>query len=619
MSLPSYKPTPAWLRFTVGLALASAILVAVILAAAPAGRGDRGVFEPAELAVYDAAVKILPKPAPLSDVLIVAVDRPSLERLRVGLDDVPRSAYAACIEHLFDAGAFLIAVDVGFFQEGPGDQDAELERVLGSGPGGAVILACEVAGGRLRLPPAKFCDLSAGTGALGVGAVNIPQAADMVVRSVPLAIRDLRGNIVYSLPAVLASYYLEELCADASPSVEGDEFVCGRLRAPLDLLVRFPAPAPAYRRLSLWRVLEGRFDPDLVADKVVFIGSTVPFRDAFQTPLSMRAPNGLMSQASGVEIHASAFQTLVDGRFVRRVGLNRSRLVLVGIGTVTGLLLVAISFGAPIHIALWAGIAGAYAAWWYSRLGAGVWYDFVAVETLAGGHFVAGVLYNFILLTRRNRKLRGLFGRYVSPEVMKKILADPEAVAKPERREVAVLISDLRSFTAMSERMAPQDVLLLLNDYFTAMLPHIFARHGTVDKFVGDEIMVVFGAPFSVPDAAQKATETAVFMQRELARFNRQRQGRGGPVISMGIGIHFGPVVSGNIGGAGRVEYTSIGDTVNTAARVEGQTGAGDVFVTDAVRPFLDERYELEELPPVPLKGKSEPVKIFRVKYEREA
>jgi len=615
MSLPSYKPTPIWLRFGVGLLLAGVVSLAVILAAAPRGPRKRGVFEQAELAAYDAATRSLPGPTPLSDILIVGVDRASLKRLGVSLDDVPRSEYAAAIERLYDAGAYLICADVAFYQERSSAEDAELERVLNGEPGGATILACEIAGGRLRLPPAKFCDMTAGTGALGVGAVNIPQTADTVVRSIPLAVRDLGGNIVYSLAAVVASYYLQDLCGEESPSIAAGEFVCGKLRAPLDMLIRFPGPSPAYRRLPFWRVLEGRFDPDVVVDKVVFIGSTVPFRDAFATPLSMRAANGVLSQTSGVEIHASAFQTLAEQHFTRRIEWPRARLILAGVGLLAAFLLTGFSFSAPVRTALWVGTAGAYAAWWYRQLGSGCWYDFATVETLLGVNFVVGALYNFILLARRNRKLKGLFGRYVSPDVMRKILADPAAVAKPERKEVAVLISDLRSFTAMSESMAPEDVLALLNEYLSAMLPHIFEHHGTVDKFVGDEIMVVFGAPFEVPHAPDEAVATAVLMQQALTRFNAHQEGTGRPAIHMGIGIHYGPVVSGNIGAAERVEYTSIGDTVNTSARVEGQTGAGDVFITDAVRLGLKEDYDLAELPPVELKGKSEPVRIFRVEY----
>ena len=181
---------------------------------------------------------------------------------------------------------------------------------------------------------------------------------------------------------------------------------------------------------------------------------------------------------------------------------------------------------------------------------------------------------------------RARLGRYFSPQVAAVLAAAPEGITEGETREVTVLFSDLRDFTALAERLDGRHVVALLNDYHRRMVATIFAAGGTLDKYLGDGLMVYFGAPVTQPDHAGRAVRCALAMQEELAALNAERTARGDVPLHMGIGIHTGPVVLGDIGAPQRREYTIIGDTVNVAARLQELTKVRGVpiLVSDGTR-----------------------------------
>ena len=167
------------------------------------------------------------------------------------------------------------------------------------------------------------------------------------------------------------------------------------------------------------------------------------------------------------------------------------------------------------------------------------------------------------------RRIRDSFGRYVGRDVMEQVLAENPTL-QGSRREVSVLVSDLRGFTTLSETMPAERVAAHLNEYFPAMIDAIFAERGMINDFIGDGILAVFGAPLPDADHAWRAARAAMGMQAALERLNREWAARGVPTLRMGIGIHTGTVFAGNVGGPGRIKYTVIGDTVNVTARLEG-------------------------------------------------
>jgi len=179
---------------------------------------------------------------------------------------------------------------------------------------------------------------------------------------------------------------------------------------------------------------------------------------------------------------------------------------------------------------------------------------------------------------------------------------------------VTVLYADIRGFTTMSERMEARDVVHMLNEFFTAMSGVIFEARGTVDKFIGDCIMALFGAPVESPRAAEDALEAAMGMQQAMTKLNASRLERGLHAIEIGIGIHCGPAVVGNIGSVDRVQYTAIGDTVNVAARLVNLAKAGEIIVSAAVRESIGRDENFEALGNVDLKGRATQMGVYRVR-----
>jgi adenylate cyclase len=218
----------------------------------------------------------------------------------------------------------------------------------------------------------------------------------------------------------------------------------------------------------------------------------------------------------------------------------------------------------------------------------------------------------------QDRITRERFQRLLSPDLAEMVVSGKLKVEKGGVSRVAtVMFIDIRGFTAMSERTPPGDVLQMLNEYFEIVVETVFRHEGTVDKFMGDEIMVIWGAPVEHRDDPVRAVSAALEIKTELKRFNQQRTTENRPVINIGIGINTGKLVAGYIGSSQTMSYSVIGDTVNTASRLCAAAKEGQILITENTLKCLGHLFETVEFEPVRAKGKFEPIRVFGVIREK--
>ena len=215
---------------------------------------------------------------------------------------------------------------------------------------------------------------------------------------------------------------------------------------------------------------------------------------------------------------------------------------------------------------------------------------------------------------RKREKIKSAFGKFVNPEIAEMVMKG-ELKLGGERKNAAVFFSDIRSFTAISEKLEPEEVVEFLNEYMSRMVDCVNKSHGVVDKFIGDAVMAVWGAPVSHGNDTENAINGALEMRKSLIDFNKGRGGDKKPIIKIGCGINTGPVLAGQIGSQDKMEYTVIGDTVNLASRIETLTKpfSTDILISQDSYNLVKDVYHVEAMKKIKVKAKAEPQQIFAV------
>jgi class 3 adenylate cyclase len=210
--------------------------------------------------------------------------------------------------------------------------------------------------------------------------------------------------------------------------------------------------------------------------------------------------------------------------------------------------------------------------------------------------------------------LKKMFGRYLSTEVMNSLIEDPSALELGgERRKVTIMMTDLRGFTALSERLEPEQVVQMLNAYFEIMVDIVLKYNGTINEFVGDALLVIFGAPQEMPDRAQRAIACAIEMQNAMAQVNEENRSEGLPELQMGIGLNETEVIVGNIGSSKRSKYAVVGSGVNMTSRIESYTVGGQILISESVRQEAGDVLRIDSQRDVLPKGAETPLRIYEV------
>jgi len=349
-------------------------------------------------------------------------------------------------------------------------------------------------------------------------------------------------------------------------------------------------------------------DPGVFRDKIVIVGATASgLYDLKGVPFAQKM--------SGSEIHAQVIDSILSNRFLTPASPGVSAAIVAAAALIVAMVTVLIG---PWAGSITAGVvAAALIAGLTMLFARGTWAPMVDPLVAVAISTFGGVAYQYAVEGREKRRVKRLFSRYVSKDVYQQLVDNPEdARLGGNRRHMTVLFSDIRGFTAVSERGQPEAIVTQLNQYFSAMVPIVFANKGTIDKFVGDMIMALYGAPLEDPDHADHAVGTALAMTEELARLNNQWAADGMPPLDIGIGINTGDMVAGNLGSESIMSYTVIGDNVNLGSRLESLTRQLQtrVIVSDATRQALKQPYDLHPLGEVTVKGKSVAVQVYEVR-----
>ncbi len=350
-------------------------------------------------------------------------------------------------------------------------------------------------------------------------------------------------------------------------------------------------------------------DPATFRDKLVFVGVTISgLRDAFQTPFS----TGPMP---AIQIQAAIADDFLSNRFMRPERAFASVAAVIVMAAFAGV--IALTMSASLASVAVSVLVLSF-LWLTMRLFAGGYWLNVTEPVLASAASLgAGVAYRYFVDGREQRKIKALFGRYVPNDVYRQLVEQPElARLGGQRREMTVLFSDIRGFTSFTERAQPEEIVQMMNEYFTTMVDIVFRHKGTLDKFVGDMVMALFGAPLDDPEHADHAVSAAVEMVAASLALNARWKAAGHfSGIDIGVGVNTGAMIAGNMGSAGIMSYTVVGDAVNLGARLESlnKDYATRIIISDATRQQLTRRFEMRPLGEVVVRGNTRPVAIFEV------
>ncbi len=553
-----------------GLARRKALLL-VGVAALAAGVGvaayATNLLRRSELQSIDARFSIRGRQAAPTDVVLVGIGNSTINEMRnhelSAEFPFPRRYDAAVIENLLRAGAKTIAVDIEFANETDiRDDDALIESVQRAH--GKIVLATADVGAGGSTPVLGGNERLHEFGAR-VGNVELNEDSDGVTR-----------NLAYSSDG-LKSFSVVAAEMQSGRALSRSGFGAGT--APID----FVGPPGSITELSYWDVWHREFDASAVRGKVAIVGATAPIlKDLHPVATSDK---GVMS---GPEIWANATATLLKGIPLKDVPGLANILLIVLLGALTPLSSLRIRPWRALLDALAAAVAFAVAV--QLAFDSGLIFSFVypllalAVGTLG----TLAVLYMSEAIERA--RTRDLFARFVPAGVVDQVLASTNENLRlgGVQRDCTVLFSDLRGFTSFSETQTPERVIEVVNHYLNEMTEAIMAAGGTLIAYMGDGIMAVFGAPLEQHDHADRAlTAAREMLESRLDRFNEwlAEQGHDHRFV-MGVGLNSGPVMAGNVGAEARVEYTAIGDTTNTASRLESMTkGSGTMlFVSQTTR-----------------------------------
>lgn len=658
--LQKLKPTYAAL----GVALAIAILLSILFAA--------GIMEPLELRTLDHRFdKYSHRLAPGKDIVIVTIDQNSIDYLRNEMQILwkwPRDVYAYTIKYLTRSGASAVLLDFDFsdpdinraeFDEGQTDSMlSEAINASGTTITSALFDPNPNAGKFARDTTdyktlADFAVEIKGTETVAlanashvyapitpimqfsrfVGASNIYTDMDGVIRKLRL-FQSHKGNL-YPASALATAMTAHD---SSAVEVTGGKLT-GLPGGPLDIdekgqvylnwygsggpegkVFKYYAIADVFlSEINMNAGQEPLLPPGTFKDKIVLVGSNAAgLYDLKTTPMSG------YGAFPGVEIVATAINNLINGTTLRRES-GTSAILLIFLASIATALLVNAIKSPQRSVPIAGGLLLACYLYAVAGFYGNVIINMVPVSSAVLLSFVGMTLLNYLTEGREKARVKKAFSQYTSSELMDEILKNPEALTLGgEKRELSILFSDIRGFTSISEKLEPVQLTQMLNNYLTPMTAMVFKHKGVLDKYIGDAVMAIFGAPLPLKDHAGAACRAALDMMDELHALRRRWKEEGMPDfiqnMNIGVGVNSGNVSVGNMGSNLRFDYTVIGDNVNLSSRLESTTKAYgvDIIVSEFTRQMVQDEFIFRELDFIRVIGKNKPVKIYQLLAERK-
>jgi len=589
---------------------------------------------------------------PHPDIVIVEVDEESIRKK--GIWPWGRGEFAELTQRLDEAGARAIIFDIFFVDPAREDAEGDAALVRATAVAGNVYHAGFALRGdepaeevssipvdpvwaEAQVLPGRGLDAIASlhrfvalagpaselaTAARGVGFIDVMDTGDGVYR-LALPVGMCEGKLYPSLAVVVAAD-LAAVSPDRVKVVLGQGTWIGDAYAiPIDrggyAAINFVGPDHTFPYVPAWKVTaqagelteEEKLPADTFRDKLVLISMTAAGQyDLRATPYG--------SFFHGVEIQANILDNILLGRFLQQLEPERTGLIIIFVSLAMGL---GFSLLRPVQ----ASAFGLLLLWAHNALAGWAFNDHNLIVPMVPPSLaivlalISLLTYRVLVEERQSYRVHEVFAHFAPPPVVRELeRAGTEGIISGERRDITVLFSDLRHFTRATGNMQPEDVVSLLNRYFSLMHEVIWEFGGTLDKFIGDELMALFNVPLAQPDHTLLAVRCAVEMQRRIHSLSGEWAFYGMPELAAGMGIASGEAVVGCMGSPGRVQYTAVGVTVNLAARLEelSKQLKAQIVISQSVWEQVKEEVRTEPLAPAMLQGFDEPVQAYKVIIE---
>lgn len=578
------------------LGLAGMLLAITLVWIVSLGR----TWNTAEFRTFDLFTAWSAKQASDLPIVIIAIDEASFEELDMAWP-FPRSLHGRLIDRARQDGAKAVVFDVIFSEPSTTEQDMAFgDSIRGDMP---VLLAStverQVTGSHVLWSEVLPLDLLQAAGAI-TGQAGVNPDDDFVVRRFEWSSQALAAKIAY-LSGI----------DTANKATEGDF-----------RLIRYAgAPGTFDTRSYYQAVIDGLLPAGFFKDKIVLVGRStrtteqlsISRVDMFNSPFAVLGEGDRLFP--GVEIQANLASNYVHGGiklapdFWQWLALLLSLMLFTPLAQKNHPVLL-------VSFALFLSLGFTASAFWLFKYH-GMWLSplFFVASLLSAT--TALMVTEFVYSRNQARAIRGMFAQYVPPEVVAKLVENPDLFKLGgENRELTLMFTDLADFTAMAEKLPPEATVEVLTEYFNTMTGIIHKHKGTVDKFIGDAIMAFWGAPLPDENHAENATLAAREMLAAMEEIKAKLKARSLPMIAMRIGLHTGNVVVGNIGSNSRFSYTAIGDAVNLASRLEGanKNYGTWLLISESTKIKLPNEWDLKAVDELTVKGKTEAVKVYTLK-----